>query len=122
MAQPTNTTQGRSNRGFVPSAEDAALAAPPIDGGKIQGPGTGTSDSIPDQMAEGTFIMPADSTKSMGIKTLNQLANMPAVQGSFTPEQAHAAGVAFLTSLRDATHAPVQQEEAGEQEATEMPV
>ncbi len=111
MAQPTNTPPGRSNRGFSPFTEDAALAAPPIDGGKIQGPGTGTSDSIPDQMAEGTFIMPADSTKALGIQTLNQLANMPALQGDFTPEQAHAAGIAFLSSLRDATHKRVEQAE-----------
>lgn len=108
MAQPTPSTQGRSNRGFAPAQE---LAMPPTDGGKITGPGTGTSDSIPDTMQTGTFIMPADSTKALGIQTLNQLANMPALQGDFTPEQAHAAGIAFLSSLRDATHKRVEQAE-----------
>lgn len=108
MAQPTPSTQGRSNRGFAPAQE---LAMPPTDGGKITGPGTGTSDSIPDAMQTGTFIMPADSTKALGIQTLNQLANMPALQGDFTPEQAHAAGIAFLSSLRDATHKRVEQAE-----------
>ncbi len=101
--------QGRS-RGFSP-ADDLALqvpqAMPPEGGGKIKGPGTGTSDSIPDQMPAGTFIMPADSTKLLGVDALKRLANIPMVPGEFTPEQAHAAGVAFLTSLRDATHVPV---------------
>lgn len=101
--------QGRS-RGFSP-ADDLALQAPqaipPEGGGKIKGPGTGTSDSIPDQMPAGTFIMPADSTKLLGVDALKRLANVPMVPGEFTPEQAHAAGVAFLTSLRDATHVPV---------------
>lgn len=108
MAQTTQN-QGRRSRGFSPAA-DSDLQAPQAalpEGGKIKGPGTGTSDSIPDEMRAGTFIMPADSTKALGAEALKRLANTPAIQGDFTQEQAHAAGIAFLTSLRDATHKPV---------------
>jgi len=106
MAQPIQT-QGRSNRGFTAATDEQQdMPALPA-GGKIKGPGTGTSDSIPQRMRPGTFIVPADSVKILGIDTLNKMANMQAPQGNFTQEQAHAAGVAFLTQLRDATHRPV---------------
>ena len=36
-------------------------------GGKVEGPGTGTSDSIKKDVATGSFIMPADSTAKLGI-------------------------------------------------------
>lgn len=42
------------------------------DGGMIRGPGTGTSDSIATEAEPGTFIMPADSTKAIGPRVLEQ--------------------------------------------------
>jgi hypothetical protein len=38
-----------------------------LNGGKITGPGTGTSDSIDALADEGSFIMPADSTEKLGL-------------------------------------------------------
>ena len=43
-------------------------------GGMIQGPGTGTSDSIETEKKPGTFIMPADSTQAIGPDVLEELA------------------------------------------------
>lgn len=43
-------------------------------GGMIQGPGTGTSDSIETEKKPGTFIMPADSTQTIGPDVLEELA------------------------------------------------
>lgn len=81
------------------------------DGGMIEGPGSGTSDSIETEKDEGTFIMPADSTRTLGKKALNNLAKVPVRLSNgefeFTPEQTHNIGAAVLTALKDATHTPV---------------
>ena len=82
-------------------------------GGPIHGPGTGTSDSIPDKMRPGTFIMPADSTQSLGAKALSSLGKKVPVRVSngeyeYTPEQVHAVGLRALSQLKDATHTPGQ--------------
>lgn len=52
-------------------------------GGPVEGPGDGTSDSIPALLSKGEFVMPADSTRAIG--------------------------VAALTAMRDATHQPTGQ-------------
>lgn len=82
-------------------------------GGPIHGPGTGTSDSIPDKMRPGTFIMPADSTQSLGAKALSSLGKKVPVNVSngeyeYTPEQVHAVGLRALSQLKDATHTQAQ--------------
>lgn len=41
-------------------------------GGMIQGPGTGTSDSIKTGIPKGSYIMPADSTQQIGPKALGE--------------------------------------------------
>lgn len=119
-------------RGFQPrSARKAELPGTGVreqkaEGGLIRGPGTGTSDSIKAEVPEGTFIMPADSTASLGSEELQQMgargfspgqgrgaggADVPVrlSNGEFElpPEQVHAVGVQALTQLKDATHTPV---------------
>lgn len=81
-------------------------------GGKIQGPGTGTSDSIKTEIPKGSYIMPADSTKQIGPKALGELGQPVPVNVSngeyqMPPEQVHAVGVQALNQMRDATHMPV---------------
>lgn len=89
-------------------------------GGPVRGPGTGTSDEVPDEVPEGTYIMPTDSTQAIGEQNLSamgargfsagkekipvQLSN-----GEFKlpPEQVHAIGVQALDQMKDSTHAPV---------------
>lgn len=109
---------GRRTRGFVPktgrdSLEQALADGGDVGGGMIRGPGSGTSDSIETQKAEGTFIMPADSTKAIGSKALGQMAKVPVRLSNgefeFTPQQTHNIGAAVLTVLKDATHTPVAQ-------------
>ena len=86
---------------------------PKENGGKIRGPGTGTSDSIATQMRPGTYIMPADSTKTIGDDTLKKIAESKVPvrvsngEYEFTPEQVQSVGAAVLTALRDSTHKPV---------------
>ena len=97
-------------------------------GGLIRGPGTGTSDSIQTEKRPGTFIMPADSTQSIGPEALEEMGevkgredegedqeesgekvpvNLSNGEFELPPEQVQAIGQAVLTVLRDATHTPV---------------
>jgi hypothetical protein len=92
-------------------------------GGPVRGPGTGTSDDVPDQVPEGTFIMPTDSTQAIGEQTLAAMGapaarGMPMTKGKkvpvqlsngefkLPPEQVHAVGVQALEQMKDATHTP----------------
>ncbi|AMO36401.1 hypothetical protein [Thauera humireducens] len=81
-------------------------------GGKIKGPGTGTSDSIKTEVLSGSYIMPADSTAKIGEKALGQLGKPVPVNVSngeyqLPPEQVHAVGAQVLDQMKDATHTPV---------------
>ena len=42
-------------------------------GGHIRGPGTGTSDSIDIKASDGEFILPADTVRKVGVKSLRDL-------------------------------------------------
>ncbi len=88
------------------------------DGGPVRGPGTGTSDDVPDNVPEGTYIMPADSTQAIGEKTLGGLGmrgidvNLSNGEFKLPPKQVHAIGVQTLNQLKDATHTPSSTEAA----------
>lgn len=88
------------------------------DGGPVRGPGTGTSDDVPDNVPEGTYIMPADSTRAIGEKTLGGLGmrgidvNLSNGEFKLSPKQVHAIGVQALNQLKDATHTPSSTEAA----------
>ncbi len=43
------------------------------DGGHVSGPGSGTSDSIPAWLSDGEYVLPADTTKKVGIGNLDRL-------------------------------------------------
>lgn len=76
--------------------------------GLIQGPGTGTSDSIEKDVPAGSFIMPADATQKIGEPVLAGLgARMPVrlSNGEYElpPEQVHAVGVQALEQMKGAS-------------------
>lgn len=50
------------------------------DGGKVKGPGTGTSDSIPARLSDGEYVIPADVVRRIGTDALDRLisGHMPA--------------------------------------------
>jgi hypothetical protein len=50
------------------------------DGGPIEGPGTGTSDSIRGQVEEGSYILSADTVRAVGEQKLHQLAEKAGVR------------------------------------------
>lgn len=49
-------------------------------GGHVRGPGTGTSDSIPAMLSDGEFVLPADTVRKVGVKSLRDL-----VKSTHTP-------------------------------------
>lgn len=93
-------------------------------GGMVRGPGTGTSDDIEDDVDEGTYIMPADSTEAIGPENLEQMGNdapkgfKPGAKGKkipvalsngefkLPPEQVQAIGQQVLDQMRAQTHTP----------------
>ena len=92
-------------------------------GGLVRGPGTDISDEIPDEVPPGTYIMPADSTQSIGPQNLAQMGQPRGFQprgkkipvqlsnGEYKipPEQVQAIGEQTLEQMRAATHTPVPQ-------------
>ena len=95
-------------------------------GGLISGPGTGTSDSIPAEVPEGTYILPEDTTRATGLAA-RALADVPVAVSSgefeITPQQVQAIGAGVLDILRGVTHMPVEvedeQAEGGQEEPGE---
>lgn len=91
------------------------------EGGMVRGPGTATSDSVPGNLPEGSYVMPADSARQMGADVLagmgrgfkpgKKAAKVPVALSAgeqvMPPEQVHAVGVQALDGLRAATHRPV---------------
>ena len=92
-------------------------------GGMVRGPGTGVSDSVPAVVPEGTYIMPADSTQTIGaqnLATMGARGFAPAKNDvpvrlsngeyKLPPEQVHAVGVQALDRMKDATHTPAHEQ------------
>ena len=84
-------------QGFKPGS----MPAHKQKGGKIKGPGSGTSDSIKADIPKGSYIMPADSTQQIGPQALGELGEQVPVNVSngeyqMPPEQVHAVGVQAL--------------------------
>lgn len=89
------------------------------DGGLVRGPGTGISDDIEDEVPEGTFIMPADSTEAVGPETMDQLGqaevpvNLSNGEAKLPPEALQAIGAQVMEAIKDVTHVPAAQQARG---------
>lgn len=95
-------------------------------GGLIEGPGTGTSDSIEKNVPEGTYILPADTTAQLGLGMpgrngqsapaeeqprlgmpgRNAQVPVAVSNGEYEvpPQDVHALGAMVLDQLKNATH------------------
>lgn len=56
--------------GVLHLSDGGAVMRPFHDGGKVRGPGTGTSDSIPAMLSHGEVVMPADTVQHIGAAKL----------------------------------------------------
>ncbi len=70
-------------------------------GGEVDGPGTGTSDSVPAMLSDGEYVLPADTVAAVGKATLDKLkaathtpVNKPAMRG-MVPHLADGGGQKF---------------------------
>lgn len=120
-------------RAMIPQVEamgykQASAPAPQYfaEGGVVRGPGTGTSDSIEDEVPPQSFIMPADSTQAVGMDAMQQLGAMPQDkvpvrlsdgETKIPPEQVMAFGAAVLQAMKDLTHTPVNGMDGGQTDA-----
>jgi len=73
---------GRADGGEIGDERDAAIKNETGEGGKVVGPGTGTSDSVralnrdngdPILLSNGEYILPADTVRKVGKKALDDL-------------------------------------------------
>lgn len=119
QAAPASASNTERLKAMIPQMEAMGFqqqaAAQPTqylaNGGMIEGPGTGTSDSIPDEMEPGTYIMPADSTAQLGFgKAKRGKVPVRVSNGEFElpPEKVQAIGAAVLDAVKGVTHAPAQ--------------
>lgn len=72
------------------------------EGGKVTGPGTGTSDSIKTEVPAGSYIMPADSTAAIGEQKLGGLGISREMLEQVRSQKANAPGLGInLQMVRD---------------------
>lgn len=88
------------------------------DGGLVRGPGTGISDDIEDEVQEGTFVMPADSTEAIGPEVMDQAGkavpvNLSNGEAKLPPEALQAIGAQVMEAIKDVTHVPAAQQARG---------
>ncbi len=69
-AQSSAPQLGGVNLGALRRREEAAGLK---NGGRVKGPGSGTSDSVPAMLSHGEFVMPADSTAKIGVQNLEAM-------------------------------------------------
>lgn len=88
------------------------------DGGLVRGPGTGISDDIEDEVEDGTFIMPADSTEVVGPEVMDQAGkavpvNLSNGETKLPPEALQAIGAQVMEAIKDVTHVPAAKQARG---------
>lgn len=115
--KPTPSTLGsgmasKAAQALVDRRRQIEEAANYADGGLVRGKGTGTSDDIQAKVETGSFILPADSTKTLMPEQFAKAGNQVDVNLSngefhFTPEQIYQLGLKTLEGMREATHQPV---------------
>ena len=108
-ATPATDPRAAKLQAMIPQMEAMGFKQNPqylAGGGMIRGPGTGTSDSIPDEMEPGTYIMPADSTKQLGLDDKKVPVRVSNGEYELPPEQVQAVGAAVLDAIKGVTHTP----------------
>ena len=97
---------------------DEAQARGFANGGLVRGPGTGISDDIEDEVEEGTFVMPADSTEAIGPEVMDQAGkavpvNLSNGEAKLPPEALQAIGAQVMEAIKDVTHVPAAKQARG---------
>ena len=112
LADPLKNVWQYTNNGWVKSFAPSSYAIGLASGGAIEGPGTGTSDSIPIMASNGEYIFKADVVKRIGKARLDQINNGNFAYGGMVgsmPGMSSAPGMAnggFVGSMPSASSAP----------------
>ena len=78
QAQPADPSGAAGLKAMIPQMEAMGFKQNPqylADGGKVNGPGTATSDSIKARLSKGEYVLPADTVQAVGVNTLDALRN-----------------------------------------------
>lgn len=117
-SQPEPPKKAISEYSGMSALERRMKAAGLADGGLVRGPGTGISDDIEDDVEEGTFIMPADSTEAVGPEMMDQAGKAVPVRLSngetkLPPEALQAIGAEVMEAIKEVTHTPAARQARG---------
>lgn len=120
-SQPEPPKKAISEYSGMSALERRMKAAGLADGGLVRGPGTGISDDIEDDVEEGTFIMPADSTEAIGPEVMDQAGKAVPVRLSngetkLPPEALQAIGAEVMEAIKEVTHTPAAKQSRGDDE------
>lgn len=58
-------------------------------GGHVRGPGSGTSDSVPARLSDGEFVLPADTVRKVGVRSLRDLVATTHKPSGKLPRRGH---------------------------------
>lgn len=70
-------------------------------GGPVRGPGSSTSDSISARLSDGEFVLPTDTVRKVGIKSLRDLVHMTHEPTGRRPHPARFADGGFVSRRED---------------------
>ena len=117
-SQPEPPKKAISEYSGMSALERRMKAAGLADGGLVRGPGTGISDDIEDEVEEGTFIMPADSTEAIGPEVMERAGKAVPVrlsngEAKLPPEALQAIGAQVMEAIKDVTHVPAAKQARG---------
>lgn len=120
-SQPEPPKKAISEYSGMSALERRMKAAGLADGGLVRGPGTGISDDIEDEVEEGTFIMPADSTEAVGIEMMDRAGKAVPVrlsngEAKLPPEALQAIGAEVMEAIKEVTHTPAAKQARGDDE------
>jgi len=117
-SQPEPPKKAISEYSGMSALERRMKAAGLADGGLVRGPGTGISDDIEDDVEQGTFIMPADSTEAVGPGVMDRAGKAVPVRLSngetkLPPEALQAIGAQVMEAIKEVTHTPAARQARG---------
>ena len=85
------------------------------EGGKVEGPGTGTSDSIKTEKRPGTYILSTDTVRAVGTKKLDDLMEKAGVRKGFNGADPQAGGIPVRLSTGEYEIPPEVTQHYGEE-------
>ena len=112
-----NPMDPRTFENVYPRFKDGGAIRRPgyAEGGKVEGPGTGTSDSIKTEKRPGTYILSTDTVRAVGTKKLDDLMEKAGVRKGFNGADPQAGGIPVRLSTGEYEIPPEVTQHYGEE-------